>query len=143
MSDSLAFPFVMSLAFVGLGVTTAVDVLPRAGMDDFFTVESITAKRVGDTAILDVERTLKQPIHMQFTVRTFQKVPFGYVETCSMSSGVILYEPGRVLPELVTLDWWTWGECPTLPDGPAMIETTWTPEPRGMKPLTVKTEVDG
>lgn len=143
MNDGLAFPFVVALILAGMGVDTAVSVLPQADLDTFFDVRSVTARRDGDTATLTVDRTVKMPIHMAFSVRVQSRIGAGWVDTCAMSSGVIFYQPDAVLPDPVTLDWWTWGECPDLPPGDARIVTTWTPEPRGMQSVTVIAEVDG
>ncbi len=139
----LAFPFAIALAASLMGVDTAVSVLPKAGMADFFEVRSVTAERQGETAVIQFDRVIHQPLHMEFTVRVQGKARQGWVEVCAMSSGVILYTPDAVLPDPVTLDWWTWGKCPTLPEGPARIVTTWAPDARGLEPVTVITEVEG
>jgi hypothetical protein len=142
MSDNFAFPFVIALTVSLMGVDTAVNVLPKADLAAFFEVHSIEFERAGDTAILHVDRTIHRPINMAFTVRIMSETPRGWVEVCRAASNVILYEPGRALPDPVTLDWWTWGQCPTLPEGPAQIVTTWDPEPMGLEAVTVKAEVD-
>ena len=141
MTDSLAFPFAIALTVSLMGVDTAVKVMPKADLAEFFEVQSVTAKRVGDGAVLDVQRVIHRPVHMAFTVRIMAQEPSGWTEVCQAPSNVILYEPGRALPDPITLDWWTWGKCPTLPSGPAEIVTTWDPEPFGLASITVKTEV--
>ncbi len=141
MNDGVAFPFAIALIFAAMGVDTAVTVLPRADMDQFFEVQSVAAERQGDTAILHVDREIHQPLHMSFSVRVMSQGKRGWVETCAMSSGVIEYSPDNALPDPVTLDWWTWGECPTLPPGPARIITTWTPAVKGFDPVTVIADV--
>jgi len=143
MNDGLAFPFAISLCIALIGVDTGVKIAPRAPLSDFFEVQSITAHRQGDTAVLDVRRTIHAPIHMRFNVRIFHVEDLGMVQTCSVTSSTILYMPGSVLPDPVTLDWWTWGECPKLPAGRAQIVTTWDPEPPSMESLTIITEVQG
>lgn len=141
MNDGLAFPFAIALGISAMGVDTAVRVMPRPQLSDAFEVRSIEAHREGETAILDVDRTIKRPINMQFSVRVMQRGPNGWIDTCAMTSGVIQYRPDAALPDPVTLDWWTWGECATLPAGQARIVTTWVPEPRGLEPVTVIAEV--
>lgn len=141
MNDGIAFPFAIALIFAGMGVDTAVSVLPRAEMTQFFQVRSVTAERDGSTAILRVDRSILRPMHMSFSVRVLAHTARGWVETCAMSSGVIEYQPDNALPEPVTLDWWTWGRCPHLPEGPARIVTTWTPAVQGFDPVTVSTDV--
>ncbi len=142
MNDGLAFPFVMTLAFAMLGVDTGLSLAPRASLSDFFAVNSLTAEREGESAILTVDREIKRPLHMEFSVRVQVRRGTGWVDDCAMSSGVIAYSPDAELPDPVTLDWWTWGECPTLPAGPARIVTTWAPDPPGLEPLTVIAEVE-
>lgn len=137
----LVFPFAIATGFAMMGVDTAVTVLPRAALDDFFAVQSVIATRQGDTAILEVHRQILHPIHMGFNVRIQSLGEKGWHETCAMQAGPILYQPDAALPEPVTLDWWTWGECPTLPEGKARIVTTWIPEPKGMESVTVVSEV--
>lgn len=139
MSD-MAFSLVSALAVAGSAFIGLTHVVPRPSLSDYFEVTRLDAVRDGDTALLMVERTVKQPLHMGFTVRVLADGREGWVEHCAMTSGAILYQPGRVLPEPVTLDWWTWGRCPTLPEGRALIETTWAPE-GGLAPLTIATEV--
>lgn len=139
--NDMAFNFVSALAVAGSAFVGITQVLPRPALEDYFEVASLTAERAGDTAVLHVDRTIKQPLHMGFTVRIMKQGHEGWIEHCAMTSGVILYSPGRALPDPVTLDWWTWGRCPTLPEGPALIETTWSPE-GGFEPLTVTLEVE-
>jgi hypothetical protein len=138
--NDLAFNFVSALAVAGSAFVGLSHVVPRPNLDDYFTVDRLEAERDGDTAILHVDRTIHQPIHMGFTVRVLAEGSEGWVEHCAMTSGVILYQPGRALPDPVTLDWWTWGRCTKLPKGKALIETTWAPE-GGFAPLTITTEV--
>lgn len=140
--NDLMFNFASALAVAGSAFVGLTHVVPRPILSDYFEVEKLEATRAGNSAILDVVRTIKQPIHMGFTVRIMKEDSQGWVEACAMTSGVILYQPGRSLPDPVTLDWWTWGRCPTLPAGKSLIETTWSPE-GGLPPLTITTEVKG
>lgn len=141
MNDGLAFPFAIALGISAMGVDTAVRVMPRPALSDAFEVRSIKAHRQGDTAILNVDRVIKRPVNMQFSVRVMTRGPNGWIDTCAMTSGVIQYHPDNALPDPVTLDYWTWGECATLPAGKARVVTTWYPEPRGLEPLTVVADV--
>jgi len=143
MNDGLAFPFAVSLIFVGLGVDTAVRMMPEAMTQDYFQVNAITAEREGDTAILHVDREIKRPIHMSYTVTVSQKLATGLKSICRYSSGVFQYQPDAELPDKIDLDWWSDGHCKTLPPGEAVIITTWTPAMPGLQPITVKTEVMG
>jgi hypothetical protein len=138
--NDLAFNFASALAVAGSAFVGLTHIVPRPILSDYFDVAKLTAVRQGNTALLTVDRTIKQPLHMGFTVRVLAEGREGWVEHCAMTSGTILYQPGRSLPDPVTLDWWTWGRCPTLPAGRALIETTWAPE-GGLAPLTMTIEV--
>ena len=140
--NDMAFNFASALAVAGSAFVGLTHLVPRPNLADYFEVTKLDAVRQGDTAILHVARTIKQPIYMGFTVRVLADGREGWVEHCAMSSGTILYQPGRVLPDTVDLDWWTWGQCKTLPEGRALIETTWSPN-GGLPPKTVTIEVDG
>ena len=139
----LVFPFAIATAFAMMGVDTAVTMLPRAELSNFFTVDGIEAKRVGKTAHLKVDRTIHHPIHMSFIVRVQKRGLNGWTDDCTAPEvGPILYQPDAELPDPITLDWWTWGACVELPEGPARIVTTWIPEPNGLSPVTVVSEVE-
>lgn len=144
MIDTTAlFHFAGALAMAGSLFVGAVEIMPRVTTTDFFEVQSVTADRVGDTAHLKVSRIIHGPIEMQFTVRIMSENAGGWSQFCKAESGVFQYRPEAVLPEPVTLDWWTDGHCPSLPPGPVRIITTWTPAKSGLDPVTVVTEVEG
>lgn len=140
-----AFPVLGSiLTFFTIGSGFREAMLPPAPTtQDFFQVHSITAERFEQTAILQVDRDILAPIEMSFAVRVMEWTGAGWREHCSMASGVIEYQPGTELPDPVTLSWWTWVECPLLPDGRAQIRTTWTPADDRLAPVSVTTEVEG
>ncbi len=141
MSDG--FVFVSIAAFVMNGVVVAglqPIIMPKTS--DFFEVHSVTAVREGDTAVMLVDRTIHKPIPMSFVVRVLSVTEDGAEQVCiTPDSGVFEYQPDAVLPVPLTLGWWTSGHCPTLPDGPARIITTWKPDYPGLRPLTVTVEV--
>jgi hypothetical protein len=141
MNDGFAFPFAIALIVSMMGVDTAVSVLPRAGLESFYVARSVTAERVGNTAHLTVNREVKRPIHMGFVVRVFEKAERGWAQVCFSEHGPFLYTPEDDEPDPITMDWWTVGDCPVLPPGPARIVTTWTPEPQGMGSVSIVTEV--
>lgn len=141
-TDSLAVPFMISLGWAGLTLDTAVSFAPRATLENFFEVHSIEAERVGNTAVLRVDREIHAPINMAYTVRVMAVENGKYQQVCKASSNSFLYMPQAELPDQITLDWWTDGECPELPDGPSQIITTWDPDPQGLDALTVIAEVE-
>lgn len=48
---------------------------------------------------------------------------------CPPGAGTQYYKRSSVLPQNLTLGWWTEGKCETLPPGHYVVETTWTIEP--------------
>lgn len=140
-TDNLAVPFVIALGWAGLTLDTAVSLAPKATLATYFEVHSIEAIRDGNTAILVVDRDIHAPIDMAYTVRVMSVNGTGVTQFCKSESNTFRYLPTAQLPDPITLDWWTNGACPTLPDGPAQIITTWEPYPSGLAPLTVITEV--
>ena len=135
------FALAVAMGVSGLLVDGVVRMVPERNTEDFFQVHEIKAVRDGDGANLFVDRSILMPIHMGFTVRVMEKTPTGWRQYCGAPADPFLYQPDAVLDQPVTLDWWTWGKCPTLPEGPARIVTTWTPTARGLQPLSYTVEV--
>lgn len=139
---SIPFQFVGALAIAGSTFMSIVQVMPKPSTADYFEVGYVTGQRMDGTAELTVDRAIKAPLHMRFSVRVMEQQARGWSQFCAMSSdAAILYQPDAVLPEPVTLEWWTWGECPALPEGPARIITTWTPTDAGFQPVTAITDI--
>lgn len=142
ISDGL-FALAVAMGVSGLVVDGVVSLVPEPKTQSLFEVHEIKAVRKDDTADLWVNRTIHEPLHMAFSVRLLQRFAGGWSEFCFMESKPFLYMPDAVIPQPVTLDWWTHGKCPTLPDGPARIVTTWAPAGRGLMPVTYTVEIDG
>lgn len=136
-----AFAIAVAMGVSGLVIDGVVSIAPEPQTSRFFEVHEIKADRRDDTADLWVNRTIHAPLHMSFSVRIMEPAKAGWRETCSMESAPFLYMPDAFLDQPVTLDWWTHGQCPTLPDGPARIVTTWSPTGRGMQPVTYTVEI--
>ena len=138
-----AFAIAVAMGVSGLMIDGVVSIVPDPQTSSLFEVHSIEAARHGDTASLWVDRTIHSPLHMAFSVRVMEGGPSGWREACSMQSVPILYMPDAILDQPVTLDWWTHGKCPKVPEGPARIVTTWAPTGRGLQPVTYTVEIDG
>lgn len=141
IADGL-FAVAVAMGVSGLVVDGVVSLVPEPKTQVLFEVHEIRAERVGDTANLFVNRSIYAPVHMEPTVRIMEKTKGGWREFCFAPSSPFLYQPDAVLDQPVTLDWWTWGKCPVLPDGPARIVTTWSPAGRGLLPVTYTVEID-
>lgn len=68
-------------------------------------------------------REIKRPVLMRYSV-IVRDVHLAVV--CESPSPLIEYKPDATLPEDLDLDWWTDGDCPTLPTGTYIVETCWT-----------------
>lgn len=136
------FALAVAMGVSGLVVDGVVRMVPDPQTDTYFHVESVRAVRRGDTADLWVDRSIHSPLHMTFSVRIMQQTDGGWREFCAVQSDPILYQPDAVIDHPVTLDWWTRGECASLPDGPARIVTTWAPTARNLQPVTYIAEVE-
>lgn len=136
MNDSVTFPIVIAFGLSGIAIDMMTHALPKPATEQFFELRNITAIRVGNTALLTVDRSIHAPIDMSWSIRVMEETGEGWMQFCTAQSGVFQYRPESVLPRPVTLDWWTSGQCPTLPDGPARIVTTWTPRRAGLDPVT-------
>lgn len=113
-----------------------VSLIPTPATRDYFEVHAIRGERHDDTAMLWVDRTIKAPVHMGYIVRVHEWTAAGWRQYCRAAGPTILYKPDTILDQPVSLDWWSDGICPTLPDGPARIVTTWQPTFKDAAPLT-------
>lgn len=104
-------------------------------VSDFFEVHSISGHRNGDNVVLDFERSIHQNITMGFTVRVMRRKGAGWQEHCQMEAQPFEYLTSSVLPDPITLDWWTHGKCVDPPDDAAQIWTVWTPTDSKLKPI--------
>lgn len=67
-------------------------------------------------------RTIKRPVLMKYSV-IVRDAHLAVV--CEGGSEVFEYSPDATLPPEFDLDWWTDGDCPTLPTGTYIVETCW------------------
>ena len=142
MNDTLGFPVALALGFSGLFIDTTSQLIPKMTTAQYFDVRSISAERVGDSAILHVDREIYAPIEMSFSVRIMAEGADGWHQFCKMQAEPFQYRPEAVLPTPTILSWWTDGKCVTLPPGPAQIITTWSPANRALAPITVIARVE-
>ena len=134
-TDGMFFSMALALTSIGAGLPAVVNLIPQPQTGDYFEVRDIALERPDR---LYVDRAIKRPVDMSFRVRVQERVPGGWRTVCEGRDGPIHYDPGTVLDQPVTLEWWTNGECVTLPEGQARVITTWTPI--GMDPVTVIAE---
>lgn len=75
--------------------------------------------------VLLVDRVIRRPFRGEWNVTIRRRERHGWVVFCS-ASGQTIYSPSSVLPETLTLSWWTDGQCEPLPAGEYTIYSTWT-----------------
>jgi hypothetical protein len=140
-TGNLIYTVLVASGLVGASMIHTVPMIPRPGLERYYTVESVTAERVDGNVILHVDRKIHAPITMSYVVRVFQMTESGAEQVCVAPVPPFRYRTDAILPDLVTLDWWTSGMCPNAPTGRVQIDTTWTPVLPSYPPITVTTEV--
>jgi hypothetical protein len=75
--------------------------------------------------ILDVDRVIHRPFRAEWSVLVRGYDGGRWVIWCT-AHGAGNYIPTAALPDPLTLEWWTDGECVTPPPGRYMISTIWT-----------------
>jgi hypothetical protein len=141
--SELVFKGLVSFGVSGSFVIGGVNLMPTSldATTDYFEVHAISAERLGETATLKVNRTISKPITMSPTVRIMERGNIGWREYCIAEGPSIEYRPEAELPDPTPLSWWTWGKCPTLPEGDAQIWTTWRPVRGDLAPLSYVLDV--
>lgn len=88
-----------------------------------------TTTAAGDSPVLTVERQIVRPFVADWTVVVRKQVGVGWIISCTAHGGGN-YRVDAALPEPLTLDWWTDGQCATLPPGTYQLATLWRLYPR-------------
>lgn len=140
-TSNMIYTMLVASGLAGSLTLQVIPHMPRPELADYFEVSSVTAHRDGKTAVLYVDREIKTPLLMSFDVRVFLVQPDGAWLVCLAAGGPYNYRPDAVLPNPVTLEWWTNGACNSLPDGQIEIETTWDAIVPDFPPLSITTEV--
>jgi hypothetical protein len=80
---------------------------------------------VGETPIMHIDRTIHQDFLGTYIVDVEQMQMDGRFTVVCSAYARTFYRSDAVLPEPVTLDWWSWPiKCALLP-GRYRVETTW------------------
>jgi len=86
-----------------------------------------------------VDRDIRRPFHAQWDVLVRELATGGSTVVCA-ARGHGDYRVDAVLPDPLTLDWWTEGQCPTLPPGEYFISTVWVIEGGSLPDKLVRSE---
>lgn len=87
----------------------------------------------GQPVVMHVQRT----IHRDFTGTwgvTIRALEESRMHIACAASAVTDYRIGSDLPDVVTLGWWTNGQCRTLPAGIYIVQTVWQIHGYGILP---------
>ncbi|MCG6115127.1 MAG: hypothetical protein MEQ84_07995 [Mesorhizobium sp.] len=85
-----------------------------------------------------VERQIRRPFRGEWIVTVMRRSAFGFHVHCT-ARGESDYRPENVLPEELTLDWWTWPTQCQLPPGSYYVNAIWTIHPPGYPAKEVRT----
>ena len=79
----------------------------------------------GAHVVLEIDREIRRHFTAEWRVLVRRhEMTRGWVVVCTASGGGN-YRPDAILPQPLTLDWWTDGQCPYPPAGQIMISTVW------------------
>jgi hypothetical protein len=93
----------------------------------WFTVRQVAVFNsiAGADIILDVDREIHRNFVADWAVLVRRHNGGQWTVICQ-AHGTSDYNPSAALPDPLTLDWWTGGECPTLDQGYYIMSTLWT-----------------
>lgn len=80
--------------------------------------------RPHESVVMLFEREINKNFLGRWSVTVRRFTDHGPTVVCS-AAGQANYKTDSILPDPLTLDWWTEGACKTLPPGDYMISTTW------------------
>jgi hypothetical protein len=80
----------------------------------------------GAEVVLVVDRDVHREFYGEWAVAVRRRAADGdnWQLVCT-ARGAKNYLPGDLLPDPLTLDWWTGGQCPNPPPGDILISTVW------------------
>lgn len=137
----MLYAVLVASGLAAAGVQAMLPHMPRAELQDYYDVQKVEARRLGSGAVFDVQREVKAPLVMGYTVRVLHITDKGAEQICIAQGGPFTYRPDAILPDPITLAWWTGGKCVSLPPGRVQIETTWDAVVPDFDPISVTTEV--
>ena len=79
----------------------------------------------GVEILMEVDRVIHREFIADWSAVVRRWEDGGWTVACA-GRGKSNYRPDAVLPDPLTLSWWTDGACPTLPTGRYFVSTIWT-----------------
>lgn len=122
--------FWLALAYLAFRITVAV-----WPVGYWMSVERVAAFDgvAGAEVIMEVDRVIHRPFRAEWSVLVRAYEGAAWVVWCT-AHGAGDYRPDAALPDPLTLEWWTDGECKTPPPGRYIISTIWTIQGAGALP---------
>ncbi len=87
-------------------------------------VVRVQDSKVGKPVYVFVDRTIKREFTAQWTA-VVRAEDNRTVQIVCAADALSDYRPGASMPAKLTLEWWTNGRCPTLPNGRYVLTTLW------------------
>lgn len=115
-------------ALVIVAAWWGVHVLPRADHWAEFRSMVVADAPLGDPIIMEVDRIIHRPTFGEWHVVIRKQTRAGWSTFCT-ASGESDYSPDAALPDPLTLEWWTEGQCSLTEAGLYFIATTWRFQP--------------
>lgn len=120
----LAATGLLLLAGAYIGLRLAVTFWPASWWFDAGPMR-IADAREGEPVLIEWDRTIHRPFVGDWSVVVRRVAPRSLTVQCE-ARGVVDYLPTATLPEPLTLEWWTSGQCPALTPGRYRVSTIWT-----------------
>lgn len=107
----------------------------------WFTVAHVRVldSKVGEPILMEVSREIHQPFFAEWVVVVRRERRGRWIVVCP-SIGQTDYRIDADLPDPLTLEWWSNGDCGALPPGHYMVTTTWSIYPKQMPAKQVRVE---
>jgi hypothetical protein len=126
----LSWPFTATV-FTVFMVLHGANYFPTAAY--WFKVQSVQVQnsKIGDSVFMNVDRTIIRSFTAQWSavIRRVDPTDSTTEVVCS-GSGISSYKTEAVLPDPLTLEWWTDGDCETLNQpGAYQVTTVWILSP--------------
>ena len=117
------------------------EVVPASAWMDLHGV-TVSDSTVGEPIFITVTRTISKPFHARWIATVRRMTDAGLEHSCS-ATGENEYRNESVLPDPLTLDWWTFPIKCDLQPGKYRLDTSWLIEVPGypIKSVTAQSNV--
>ena len=140
-TSDMMYSFVLALAAFGMTLPTVVGIVPKPTTEEIFRPTEVRIERTADGPVVWAASERTAPLHMSYRVTIFARENGQLVEFCATDwHGPFPYPPDVRPKRPVTLDWWTNGDCPDLPETAGAMFTTWKPQTLDMEAITFRSD---